>query len=241
MEKGESDMKNDDVHPAEDRGQFDLNKFKVRNAAAWKAKAKAGAKAKPRRKSKDFAHIPAWWIPALAKARCIGTVPLALRILAAASGRNEIVLTSEMTGLSRTIRAWAAAELVQFRLIEVERKTGCATKVLHVRDQRKSRRSPDKFEVEFLQVPLWWIGALGEARCIGTGTLALKILAADFKNEHCSYPKETVLSSEMTGMPHTTRIRVIRELVRLGLIGVEQMGNQAPRVFPMYRRIIDLS
>jgi hypothetical protein len=41
---------------------------------------------------------------------------------------------------------------------------------------------------------------------------------------------EIVLSAEVTGMPRATRWRAIKDLVRLGLIEIEQNGHAAPRV-----------
>ena len=41
---------------------------------------------------------------------------------------------------------------------------------------------------------------------------------------------DIVLSSEATGLSRKVRSKAVKELVRLGLIGIAQIGNQAIRV-----------
>jgi hypothetical protein len=55
-----------------------------------------------------------------------------------------------------------------------------------------------------------------------------------FKREHIG--GDIVLSSEVTRMPQTTRRRVAKELVKLGLIDIEQIGNGAPVVTGINKR-----
>ena len=63
----------------------------------------------------------------------------------------------------------------------------------------------------------------------GARLLALIILAEAFKREYMG--GDIVLSAEVTKMPPTTRRRAAKEMVELGLITVEQAGNnRAPIV-----------
>lgn len=86
------------------------------------------------------------------------------------------------------------------------------------------------FEVKFVMVPVQWITALSQAKNPGSWRLAMVILAEDFKRKRLG--GEIVLSSQVTRMPQTTRIRAARELVSLGLIQLEPgiSGRSAPKV-----------
>jgi hypothetical protein len=94
--------------------------------------------------------------------------------------------------------------------------------------RRKRRRKA--FEVKFVKVPVQWIKTLWQTKNPGTWRLAMVILAEDFKRKHLG--GEIVLSSQVTQMPDTTRIRAARELVSLGLIQLEPgiSGRSAPKV-----------
>ena len=60
------------------------------------------------------------------------------------------------------------------------------------------------------------------------------VLEEAFKREHMR--GDIVLSSEVTRMPQTTRRRAAKELVKLGLITIEQIGNGAPVVTGINKR-----
>jgi hypothetical protein len=93
-----------------------------------------------------------------------------------------------------------------------------------------SKKTPRKaFKTEWAKFPRRWADALRQAKSKATYQLAILILFEAFKCKHTG--KEITLSSEMTGMPKNTRIRVAKELVGLGLIKLHrQSGNQAYRV-----------
>jgi hypothetical protein len=94
---------------------------------------------------------------------------------------------------------------------------------------RKRKRKP--FKVSWFKFPAWWIEVLHKAGA-GARLLAPIILAEAFKRAYIK--GDIVLSSEVTKMPPTTRRRAIRDLVRLGLIAVEQNGNGAPIVVAIH-------
>jgi hypothetical protein len=84
------------------------------------------------------------------------------------------------------------------------------------------------FQAQWVRFPLSWRDALRQTRSISAVHLAIDILFADFRRQHTE--GEIVLSAAMSGMPNATRVDATRELVRLGLIEVQQCGRQAPRV-----------
>jgi hypothetical protein len=94
---------------------------------------------------------------------------------------------------------------------------------------QKSKRKP--FEVKFVKLPTWWIERLYLAKHVHTVTLVLVILREAFKRQHLG--GEIILSSEVTGLPRWARSRAAKELVQLGLIKIEQVGNQAIRATPI--------
>ena len=82
------------------------------------------------------------------------------------------------------------------------------------------------FVVKWVAFPGWWIEAL-EGASAGAHQLALVILREEYKLKHSPFPGAITLSERVTKMPHSTRERARLELVSLGLIEVEQKGNQA--------------
>jgi hypothetical protein len=86
--------------------------------------------------------------------------------------------------------------------------------------------SPPK--AQWARFPLPWIVALRQTKSASTKQLAMEILFADFRRKYTN--GEIVLSAATTGLPHSTRAAATRELVRLGLIEVEQHGWEAARV-----------
>jgi hypothetical protein len=75
---------------------------------------------------------------------------------------------------------------------------------------------------------LRWAKALQQSRSANTYRLAHTILFEAFKREQVG--GEIVLSTEVTGMPSSTRVRAAEELVELGLIKVSRQGKQAFKV-----------
>jgi hypothetical protein len=97
------------------------------------------------------------------------------------------------------------------------------------RVKRHSRRS---FRVEWVRFPARWIKALRQTKSASTYELALTILIEAFRCEQGG--GEIILSAEKTEMAKNTRVRAIRELVRLRLIKVGKEGNHATRVTHIY-------
>jgi hypothetical protein len=89
---------------------------------------------------------------------------------------------------------------------------------------RRVRRKP--FRVQWVR--LEWLEALLQTKSASTVQLAMEILVAEFRQRHVG--GEIVLSATLSKLAPTTRRRAARELVRLGLIEVEQCGQQAARL-----------
>jgi hypothetical protein len=104
--------------------------------------------AAPIKKRKPFAvrfvKLPDYWIEQLQKSTNPGTLKLALRILKEAFKRQylgeELVLSTESTGLSRKVRCRAVKELVQLGLIEIEQSGNRATRVISIIEKEKRKR-----------------------------------------------------------------------------------------------------
>jgi len=90
-----------------------------------------------------FATLPDYWIEQLQKSNNPGTFKLALRILKEAFKRQylgeEIVLSTEITRLSRKVRCRAVKELVQLELIEIEQSGNRATRVISIIQREKKK------------------------------------------------------------------------------------------------------
>jgi hypothetical protein len=84
------------------------------------------------------------------------------------------------------------------------------------------------FEGQFVMLSDYWIGRLERCKSPGTFKLAHRILKEAFKRQYVG--GEIVLSGEATGLSRKVRSKAVKELVGLGLIKVEQKGNQAVRV-----------
>jgi hypothetical protein len=89
-------------------------------------------------------------------------------------------------------------------------------------------KGPRPFKVRFVKFYGYWIDRLEQSKNPGTFKLFLRILKADFRRQIVG--GELVLSTEATGLSRKVRSRAIKELVELGLIEIEQKGNQAVRV-----------
>ena len=93
-------------------------------------------------------------------------------------------------------------------------------------DMPAKRRKP--FEVRFVKVPAYWIERLERSHSPGTFKLAHRILKEAFKQQYVG--GEIVLSTETTGLSRKVRFKAVKELIVLGLVEIEQNGNQAVRV-----------
>jgi hypothetical protein len=110
-------------------------------------------------------------------------------------------------------------------VVQEGRQIGVQTLEPKVPPPRRRKR----FEPQFIQIPRHWITALGQSKSANTYRLALLILWEAFKREHIG--GEIILSGRIVGwMPRCSKIRAAKELVKLGLIRIEQEGSQAMRV-----------
>lgn len=89
-----------------------------------------------------------------------------------------------------------------------------------------ARKPRPPFRAQWVKVPASWLTALRQTKSGSTKQLALEILLTKFQQKRGAI----VLSAAMTGMPKTTRKVAARELVKLGLIEIEEDGRQAMRV-----------
>lgn len=95
--------------------------------------------------------------------------------------------------------------------------------------ERPPKKARKPFKSEFIRVPSFWRAALRGAPG-ATYELALAVLDEKHTRDHKG--GDIVLSAEVTGMNAPTRRRATRDVVRRGLIGVDQVGrgHAAPRV-----------
>jgi hypothetical protein len=95
-----------------------------------------------------FVKLPDYWIQQLKKSSSPGTFKLAHSILKEAFRREyvggEIVLSTEVTGLSRKVRCRAVKKLVKLGLIKIEQNGNRATRVISIikREKEKKRIRP---------------------------------------------------------------------------------------------------
>lgn len=115
---------------------FDISKF-VTSHGKTIAVGTVPSKPAPKKRRKSFeaewVKFPARWAKALQQSKSAATYQLALAILFEAFRQKkrggEIVLSSVVTGMSKETRRRAANELIEFNLIEVERKGHRALRV----------------------------------------------------------------------------------------------------------------
>ena len=84
------------------------------------------------------------------------------------------------------------------------------------------------FGVQFVKLSERWMQRLERSNSPGTFKLAHRILKEAFKRQYVG--GEIVLSTEATGLSRKVRSKAVKELVGLGLIEIEQTGNQTVRV-----------
>jgi hypothetical protein len=82
-----------------------------------------------------------------------------------------------------------------------------------------------------VKLPDYWIEQLERSCRVGTHKLAHRILREAYSQQHIG--GEVVLSVTVTGLPRATRWSATKELVELGLIQIQQDGNQAARVIKL--------
>ena len=96
----------------------------------------------------SFVKLPELWIERLRHARKVSTITLAHVILREAFKRQrvggEIVLSTEVTGISRQVRARAVNELRELGLIKTEQNGNQAVRVTSIieREEEKKRIGP---------------------------------------------------------------------------------------------------
>ena len=93
-------------------------------------------------------------------------------------------------------------------------------------DTPAKKRKP--FEMQFVKLSDYWIERLERSNSPGTFKLAHRILKEAFKRHYVG--GEIVLSTEATGLSRKVRSKAVKELTGLGLIEIDQKGNQAVRV-----------
>jgi hypothetical protein len=89
------------------------------------------------------------------------------------------------------------------------------------------------FKAWFVKVPHQWVVALRRSRSASTYALALAILAQAHRQKSYGRGNDMALSKAVTGLPRNTKVRAAKELAELGLIVIEQNGNQAVRVIEL--------
>jgi hypothetical protein len=85
----------------------------------------------------------------------------------------------------------------------------------------------------FVKLPDYWIEQLQKSNNPGSFKLAHRILREAFKRQRLG--EEIVLSTESTGLSRKVRCKAVKELVRRGLIEIEQSGNRATRVISIIK------
>lgn len=106
-----------------------------------------------------------------------------------------------------------------------------AIETLNPKGLAPKRRKP--FKVRWVQLPAAWIERLAQSKSANTFKLALCILREAFKREQLG--GDIILSAKVTGLPRQSRSSAIKDLVKLGLIEVEQGGNRAVKVTRLFK------
>src|SRR5262249_8762134 len=91
-----------------------------------------------------------------------------------------------------------------------------------------ARKKRKRFKERWGRLARRWVEMLRRSKSVGTYRLAHTILREALRCEQ--WGGEIVLSAKVTGMAHSTRMRAVRELVKLKLIKIQQNGKQAVRV-----------
>jgi Fic family protein len=114
-----------------------MDSLQISDKEALKRLQPAVKRKKKRRFKPHWVKLPARWVEILRQSRSVGTYQLALVILIEAFKREqvggELVLSSQITGMSRSTRARAIDELVRLGLIRIERDGKRAIRVINIR------------------------------------------------------------------------------------------------------------
>jgi hypothetical protein len=94
-------------------------------------------------------------------------------------------------------------------------------------------RTRKPFVVRFVKLPDYWIQQLQKSNSPGTFKLAHSILKEVFRRQYVD--GEILLSTEVTKLSRKVRWRAVKELVKLGLIEIEQNGNRATRIISIIK------
>ena len=88
------------------------------------------------------------------------------------------------------------------------------------------------FEPQWVKLPRHWYTALKRSKSASTYELALAILWEAFKDRNRTHGRVVILSTEITQMPGNSRRRATEELVKFGLIQIEEQasGKRATKV-----------
>jgi hypothetical protein len=96
------------------------------------------------------------------------------------------------------------------------------------RPSKKKRKRKRTFKVRWVKLPFRWVKALRRTKVVSAHWLAHIILVETFRCEQGG--GEIVLTTKVTGMHRNTRLRAAKELVKLKLIRIQQVGQQDVRV-----------
>jgi hypothetical protein len=134
---------------------FDLNKYKSSKPATeyvtahgkriavetLKPKTPAPKRRKPFKM--EWVQMPKYWMDQLERHNSVAMYRLAHRILGEAfkcrQTGGEIVLSTEVTGLTRQTRAWATKKMVKAKLIRVQQVGNRAVRVTHLLHMPRSK------------------------------------------------------------------------------------------------------
>ena len=102
---------------------------------------------------------------------------------------------------------------------------------LETLEPKKAPKRRKPFKVRWVKTPTEWTRRL-KGKGGAAHELALYVLERDFERKHKG--GEIILSTTATGLPRQTRAHAVKVLVDLGLIEVEQHGNQAIKVTHLF-------
>ena len=102
---------------------------------------------------------------------------------------------------------------------------------LETLEPKKAPKRRKPFKAQWVKTPTEWIRRL-KGKGGAAHELALYILEREFECKQKG--GEIILSTTATGLQRMARIRAVKILVDLGLIGVKQHGNRAIKVTHLF-------
>ncbi|MFY9839339.1 MAG: hypothetical protein WAK55_23260 [Xanthobacteraceae bacterium] len=90
---------------------------------------------------------------------------------------------------------------------------------------KKGRKRHKPFKATWSRLPKHWSDQLEQARGMTTYQLAHRVLHETFRRQVIG--GSVILSGEVTGLPHTSRRRATKDMLRLGLFSIVQEGKRA--------------